>query len=282
MKIASAVVLYNPDREVVENIKSYLSFSNAVYVVDNSTKSLISQINDFIVSNSKIKYINMNGNSGIAKALKEVSDLAINDGFDYLLTMDQDSKFPTEDYHFVEDYLKKDNKKIGIISVNSQSTDNENKEEVVEKEWVITSGSFLNLEAYKNTTGFDEDLFIDLVDNDICFKLTQKGYLIMQFENIYLDHKLGTQHSVFKIFGKKRLEMDCHAPIRYYYIYRNLGYLSKKYPSEYYKKECEKYNLFKTIIKILLMEKQKMKILKMIRKGRKDAKKGILGKYKED
>lgn len=280
MKIASTVIVYNPDIDVIANINTYLPFSDIVYVMDNSTIDLTDEIKSFFDKTSKIKYVSMNGNKGIAKALKDASDLAISDGFDYLLTMDQDSKFPTNDYPIINKYLENSDSDIGILSVNFLKTGGKDKEKIIEQEWVITSGSFLCLEAYKTTKGFDEDLFIDLVDNDICYKLTKNGYKIMQFENIFLDHKLGTRHVEFKLFGKKRLDMDCHSPIRYYYIYRNLNYLSKKYPSQFYKKELKKYNLFKMSIRILLMENKKMQVFKMIRKGKKDAKKGILGKYK--
>ena len=92
-KIAAVVILYNPELSILENIKSYIDQVEKLYVVDNSeasNESLIQEIKSF----SKIEYIPNKYNIGIAAALNIGARKAIEEGFDYLLTMDQDSETP--------------------------------------------------------------------------------------------------------------------------------------------------------------------------------------------
>ena len=38
MKLAGLVVLYNPSKQIIENLNNYLQFVNKLYVIDNSEK----------------------------------------------------------------------------------------------------------------------------------------------------------------------------------------------------------------------------------------------------
>ena len=73
-----------------------------------------------------------------------------------------------------------------------------------------------------------EELFIEVVDTELCYQLNQRGYQIKFFPNISLIHQVGDVHKEFRIFGKKIMSLNTHSPIRYYYVYRNLKYLSDK------------------------------------------------------
>lgn len=55
------------------------------------------------------------------------------------------------------------------------------------------------MEAYKKIKGFNNELFIDTVDTDFCYRLLLNGYRIIQLKNIYLDHQLGniTERKLF-------------------------------------------------------------------------------------
>ena len=81
MIIDGVVVLYNPDKEVVENIKSYQSFLSKLFVIDNSTsynEEVITKLKEY----PNVIYKSLDGNKGIAKALKEGLELSIKDKVD--------------------------------------------------------------------------------------------------------------------------------------------------------------------------------------------------------
>lgn len=91
-KYAGVVVLYQPKDNVWDNIQSYLEEIDLLYVMDNSL-DVNSIVVEKIKQNEKCSYFSMNGNKGLAVALNEGCHLAKKDGYDYILTMDQDSVF---------------------------------------------------------------------------------------------------------------------------------------------------------------------------------------------
>lgn len=282
MKFAGAVVLYNPEQEVLDNMQTYLPFLDVLYVIDNSTKEY-----DFLENIQKIKkvkYISLNGNQGIAKALKVATETAINDGYDFLLSMDQDSKFPTKDFQYVKDYLENnDVSNLGVIAINYSGSpikcEVDDKFKIIEVNDVITSGAFVNLNNYKKIDGYNENLFIDYVDNDLCYQFKINKFRVELFPNIFLNHKLGNiQHVKFLWYDK---DIVMHSPLRYYYMYRNFNYLRKFRNKDYVDLlNSKKKDIgIKYIFRRFLFEKPHFKILKMIRQGIHDGKRGILGPY---
>ena len=91
MKLASVVVFYNPSDDNINNINAYKNIVDRVYVVDNSDDDIVRLKDDKV-----IKYIKLGQNLGIAKALNVGAEHAIADGYEWLLTMDQDSKITKE------------------------------------------------------------------------------------------------------------------------------------------------------------------------------------------
>ena len=90
-KIAGCVILYNPDVNVIENVASYIHCLDVLYVVNNQGGDKIAEELSQIYK-GKIIYIMYQDNKGIAYSLNEVLRLA-EDNYDFLLTMDQDSRF---------------------------------------------------------------------------------------------------------------------------------------------------------------------------------------------
>ncbi|MBR1926030.1 MAG: hypothetical protein IJ837_04200 [Clostridia bacterium] len=284
MKIAGTVVLYNPREEIIENISTYLPFLDKLYVMDNSTQDV--PFIKKIIKTPKIKYVSMHGNKGIAKALKDATDLAAEEGYDFLLSMDQDSKFPTKNFNIVEKILNQlDINKVGLIGLNYSASkirgNNKGEDHLQEYPFIITSGAFLNLKAYQNIDGYNANLFMDLVDYDVSVQLCIKDYKNYIMPNLFIEHNLGEVQTINLGFIKKK--RSSHSPIRYYYMYRNFYYLFKNGSKEYKKfiKEIRKDYSFINAIKQSILEKQHIKTWKMIRCGIRDGKNNKLGEYIE-
>ena len=93
LKLAATVILYNPEDEIYINIESYINYVDILYIIDNSThhnNNLVKRLNKNFTN---IKYINNNANLGIATALNIGCKEALDEKFNWILTMDQDSKF---------------------------------------------------------------------------------------------------------------------------------------------------------------------------------------------
>jgi len=115
----------------------------------------------------------------------------------------------------------------------------------------------------------------------LCYQYKVNGFEIRLFPNIILNHKLGNILHVKFLWYEK--DIVVHSALRYYYMYRNFHYLLNHRSSEYVKLLNTKSVDYsgKYIFRRFLFEKPHFKILKMIRKGIKHGKKGILGPYQE-
>src|SRR4051812_48011138 len=94
MKIAAVVILYQPSADAISNIESYYDSVDKIFVFDNTESG--SGIQESLMSLSKIKLFHDSINAGIPKRLNQASRRAIEEGFEWLLTMDQDTSFPPE------------------------------------------------------------------------------------------------------------------------------------------------------------------------------------------
>lgn len=276
MNIAAVIVFYNPSDNNIKHIKTYKKIIDKFYIIDNSDDEIVR-----IKSDSKIKYIKYKENKGIAYALNDAATRAYEDGYKWLLTLDQDSLITKENIEGMLEYLIKHqkDKKIGLVSpyqdvgMNDMPPKKE-AEDIIE---IMTSGNIINLEVYKKIGGFKDWLFIDCVDTDYCMNLHKNGYKVIRLNRIVMKHNLGDR-TFHKLFGKI---YDCsnHSPIRRYYIIRNNLYIRDMY-NDLFPEYCEKLIRIQKgqIKRIIVFEKNKLQKLKMSLKGYRDYKKGIKGK----
>lgn len=274
IKLSGVVVWYNPTKEDIENIYSYLDNIDKLYIIDNSKTEHTIEFN-----NPKIEYIFNGENKGIAEALNIAAKKSILSGYKWLLTMDQDSKMNNDIFKaFNETAQQFDVKTIGIISPwhNTKIIEEKPAKRYSKPLEVMTSGNFVNLDILQKTGYFDEKLFIDGVDIEYGLRLNSLGYSIIQMNNVAMEHNLGNiQYHTF--LGKKFMCTN-HNYIRQYYMARNYRYIRdcyiKKYP-EY----CMRLVKIKgTIFKIVMYESDKCRKIKYIIKGINDYKRKNYGK----
>ena len=277
MKTACCVVLYNPDESVVSNIRTYAPEVGEVIAVDNSDEPAEEVLQDIRGIGENISIISMHGNKGIAAALNTGLNEASKRGYEYLLTMDDDSYFTGDT---LKEYLIRAQKLFSedrkVIQVGIHNSGDKDDDLVVNNErpdWLITSGSIMNVESSLAIGGFLEKLFIDEVDREFCYRASDMGYCMRRVLDLTMQHNLGAPIKG-KILGKSYEAMG-HSKIRKYYIFRNCTYVMKQYPRV--RSEYRKY-LLKMQIKTLLAEDNKLEKLKYMRMGKKDAVRGKFGK----
>jgi len=285
MKIAAIVILYHPNETLIANIMSYYDYVDQIYAYDNTDSGSGTPIKAALSNLPKVKLVQDFKNEGIAKRLNAGCIDALEKGFDWILTMDQDSGFTdqTLDY-FISCFKTYPNKekvamfgtehgRAGIPSLPSCDAE--------ETDSLITSGMLLNLQLYKAIGPFDEALFIDSVDHDYCIRTQLAGYSIIRFNNIYMAHEIGTEmrrssiKTLFLIKKKKAL----HSALRCYYMYRNMLYLEKKFQGKESKllKLVHK-SVMEGVMKSLYYGRDSIKLIKYILKAKRDFKKNKMGK----
>lgn len=271
LKIAGVVVLYYPDKEVPRRIESYLGQLARLYVIDNTE---VSADSSGFFDQSKISYIHDGDNKGIAERLNQAVELSLVEGFEWMLTMDQDSFFDHENIatylNCISNFELSDN--VGIFGIEFENKTETNCNcESIETDQLITSGSILNLRACKKVGKFDEALFIDEVDLEFCYKLICRNFKVVKFKNISLNHQLGHIYYGRSLKSLKKTPRTLHSPLRIYYMVRNYLYVKKKYAGKF--KESDKTRrsaLLNRLKNNLLYGKNPVAVMRYIIKGISD------------
>nr|WP_185716487.1 glycosyltransferase family 2 protein [Burkholderia anthina] len=86
----------------------------------------------------------------------------------------------------------------------------------IEVDFLITSGSCVNLDVWRDIGPMDDALFIDFVDLEWCVRARSKGYSVLGAPALRLTHELGGEP--VKVFGRS---YPGHGPVRHYYLFRN-------------------------------------------------------------
>ncbi|MBP3742144.1 MAG: glycosyltransferase family 2 protein [Treponema sp.] len=238
MKIASIIVSYNPDEEnftkVVNSLIDQLDF---VLIIDNGSQNLA-----FIQSFSRfsnLKVLALNKNFGIAKATNEGFNEIIDKNYDFCLLSDQDTIYPMDYIDIFRNYVCNNSiKDVAVFApVFYDILSSEFKPVYVVKNHrvkkisvpkcpsyvfqAIASGLIIDLKKIQEIGEMNEDLFIDYVDFEWCWRVNKAGFKILCLPQLKIQHHLG-DGSVS--VGKKKISE--HSSIRYYYITRNTFYLS--------------------------------------------------------
>lgn len=278
LKIAGVVTLFYPDSTHFKNIENYLDIVDKLYVIDNTPNK---SHKECLKKSKKIEYYTFH-NIGVAKALNMGASLARKNGFEWLLTMDQD----TEIKNFILKEMLKvikslDDTNIGIVTPwhKTKLKEEKPKEKIDYPQDVMTSGNLLNLDIWKKIGGFNEDFFIDGIDIEYGLRLKKYGYKIMRLNDLEMEHDLG---DIFYVKGKLCTN---HSGLRRYYMNRNYHYIYDMYKDTDLAFCKFLISNYKTMLKVILFEKHKFSkvygfILGYIhyKKGKKGKLEKFLGK----
>lgn len=274
MNICAGIVLYNPDmNRLKENIEAILPQVDSVVLVDNGSHNL-DDVTAYVESlGDRIHIVTQGENKGIATALNQVLRYSREKDCQWVLTLDQDSVCPDniireyERYTYLEDVAMIASR---VVDRNANKQEDVSEEELQYLDRCITSATLNRVSALLEVGGFDERLFIDFVDYDMCTRLKLKGYKIARHNGVKLLHEIGKSKDV-KFLGRSFVVYN-HSPMRRYYYTRNVLYYIKKYKEHIdYKRERNDF-LVRTML-VLIYEKNKWKNLKSIIKGARDYKK---------
>jgi rhamnosyltransferase len=281
-KVAIILTVYNPDvNELAVNLQSYEGQAHVVVLTDNSDIKLIQEQVKALSEQFLNLHINqLFENMGIARAQNLGVEVAKELGCTFFIEMDQDSKLQE---NYVSSLLQRFDQLdggreivggVGPVAIKKDTNDvyhGRNKAVgCIAVEYTLSSGFLIPLYAVERVGKKNEDLFIDYVDWDWCWRSRATGLGVFIDTSLEIAHMLGDGHK--KILGFK---IGVPSPIRHYYQYRNFLYLlRKKYVPVRWKL---KYLLF-VVLKFFafsLFFDQKRKRLKFIFKGVKD---GVFGR----
>lgn len=272
--VFAGIVTYNPDIDRLrQNIEAINRQVDKVVIVDNNSKNIELIIN-LVDKYCNASIIRNDSNLGIAKALNQIMEVASKNNAEWVLTLDQDSVVSNG---LVEEYWKYVNvENVGMLTciIKDRNTDGYkvgvSGEKYSEVERCFTSGCFTKVEAWRKVGGFDEKMFIDYVDYDLCLSIREAGYIIIRVNIEGLLHELGNSKDV-RFLGRNWVVSN-HSSFRKYYIVRNRLYYIKKHANSL-NTLLEMRHLLGFITLTMFREPNKLNNLKAILKGLRDYKK---------
>ncbi len=260
LKIYTVLVAYNSTKQDLSPAVNELLRQTSFLVICNNSKV------DLIYHHPRIRVLNFGDNLGIARAQTLGMTWAYEDGADFVLQMDQDS-LPDPDMVKLlhESYLAllSANYNVGLIGprdydrytkkLHSTSSNpascQKGKlvpefEEIVFVDSALSSGSLIPKKSFQAIGGMLDELFIDVVDFEYCWRLQANGFLIVRNNKARLAHRFGEgRKSILGIF-----DVPVSSPIRHYYQFRNVLYLFNR---SYVPTNWKVRSVFKMIKRIL-------------------------------
>ena len=143
-----------------------------------------------------VKLVKNEKNNGGAVTLHDGICYAQENGYRYVLTLDQDSILQDGAVNEFKKIFAMD-EKIALCGANVNGT-----MKCLHGNALITSGTMADVEKVLGCGNYDRKLFIDLVDYDICSKVLRGGYKLTLCQNVKLIHNFGEQQKR-KCFGRK-------------------------------------------------------------------------------
>ncbi|MBW8295555.1 hypothetical protein [Sphingopyxis sp.] len=231
MRLFSVVVLYHPDQEVLDFVKSYASDQNPTVVVWNECAEGDA---GKLSSAAGVALHAMPSNVGLASALNIGIADAFTRGADRVMLLDQDSRPGLDIARWLSEIADdaarddvhpaligptlNDEKAGGVVNFADASVG-----EYQNVQRLATSGSLIDRSAYEAVGPMWEDLFIDCIDHEWCYRARDKGLAILQATTVTMNHNMGDAGINF--LG--RYKPIHRSPVRHYYIVRNTLWLAR-------------------------------------------------------
>lgn len=267
LKILAVIVTYNPEighlKLFLETLSKQIDF---VLVYDNNSQNF----RDFASTQfpQNVIFHSSPVNKGLPTHYNAAIQYGLENGFDYLLILDQDSTF---DENFLDEYRKhldKDFLCLVPFLVHNNSdyeksypTKTKNTCDYVKRS--INSGTLIDLHKLPNDIRFDEDLFIDCVDFDFFGKIRKFVLKVLRVNSAKLRISLGNINRTGPFF------LYNYSPFRLEKQTRDRVIFLRKHPISVFSLWLFLFTLF-CDAKAILFEKERLRKIKAIAKGFKE------------
>ena len=285
-RVCAVVITFHPQPDTLMNLATLRPQVEGLVVVDNgSGAEAIASLR--AASQALIFTLIENGqNLGIATGLNIGVQWAKSHGYDFVGLFDQDSTvtdgFMEKMVSMYQAHSRRDSIALIGAGYKHRVTGECPAPRFLARDGgpieVMTSGTFMPTRIFDACGYFEDDLFIDLVDYEYCFRVRRAGYIALCCHEALLLHAAGSPARV-KLLGKTILTFSNHGAGRWYYITRNsfllLGIYGKQFPQWAI---ATVFQLFiKAPMKILLVKGNRLKKICNMILGAMDGLRGRTG-----
>ena len=285
--VAAVVVIFNPDDRFKKLLLSVIEQVDKIWIINNQPNFDVDKFitNGQVECEDKTTVIENKRNIGLSAAQNQGIKLALADGLDWVLLLDQDSilnkSFVKNMLHAARIYYNEDH--IGFLTPRHESDDGSPSVPTYSKGLFLkpkryhmnlteiddsllfgmASGSFIPKKRFKEIGLMREDFWIDYIDYEFSFRVRKQGYKILGVGGARLNHRLGITQQ-FKVLGKA-FSYQVHPAFRRYTIYRNRVKVIREYSMLFPDFLIfEILSIAKDLLKLVLLEDQKFTKLRSI------------------
>jgi rhamnosyltransferase len=221
MHTIACIVTYEPDIDVLaENVRAVIAQVDGLIVVDNGSSN-VEAIATALPEDVDLR--RLPDNLGLSRAMNIAVQQADDRGAGSVLLLDQDSVVTPQLVPILRGVLARhDDLALVGPDIQDRNIGESSEGEGVGTERVnacITSGSLMRVGDWRAIGGWDERLFIDFVDFDLCLRLRSAGRGIAIEHGVILHHAIGqarrVRAGVAWGHGAARLEHMATDVIRY-------------------------------------------------------------------
>lgn len=282
-RVVATIPVFRAPSDLPARVAALREQVEAVVLVDDGSGSLPSTAFDL----PGVEQIALETNSGIAHALNVAIQRARELGATHVLTLDQDSTVPSGYVARLMDVLRSrvatGRPSAGAVPMAAggsavlRDTDDAPFDP-------IQSGQIIPVSVLDAVGPFSEELFIDAVDSDFWLRADALGYSFAVVDGAEIEHGLGELQPI-RIFGRqlvlagKPRHVLYHSPFRTYYMVRNSIVLHRRY-SRHRPRWMRRRNrkMLEMVAGCILLSTDRRSQLRAVRAGRRDARRGVLGK----
>ena len=240
-QILAVVVCFHPEPSSLQSLSLKLQQEGVPVIwINNGPPGSL----DAAQTQDVAHIIELQQNLGVATALNRGFEWALQNGFDAVISFDQDSRPAVGmvgqlQSAWLKTILQTPNlAAIGPATVDHQSGQDmftfapynwtrhrflpsQNKTYVVDH--LITSGCLTPCAVWQDVGPMTDSLFIDWVDNEWCARARLKGYQLLMDGGTKMTHSIG---EVSRPLLWRRFHL--HTPLRHYYLLRNALLIAKQ------------------------------------------------------
>lgn len=285
VKIVALVTVYNPDKNVVENLQILSRQVEQVILCDNSMNDNAQMLGGVTKSIYTTQHKNLGLTGAFNSILKDPAYGWKDD--DLIIFFDQDSQIGEGYIQALQDEYRKIETLIpnlGCLGPVFYNTSNGRTErprqkknitdETYEVSNTITSSLMMRYGNLKRIDFWNEKVFLDLADWDLCWRMQKAGMVCCMTEKVVLHHSVGN--------GEKKvgpIKLRVGQPFREYYQTRDALYLlQENYVPLKMRLRLIANVTIRPVVHYLMLDDKKSR-MKFIRRGINDYKKGVYGEY---
>lgn len=271
VRVIASLVSYFPDIDALEScLLGLVGAGLTVLVFDNTDCPQVSDSLRQFLAALDIECLASGENLGLGAAHNRVAHEAFSRGADYLLMLDQDTILSADAIAtLVSSAERLRDMGVPFAAIGPRtSLPSKIVGPPMAVETIITSGSLVPIAAWLQVGALREDLFIDHVDHEWCFRARFFGLAVFEAPEVSIKHQLGSR-SLRCWFLKRTIIV--HPANRYYFRFRNLSVLTMEGALPFRFALCSGVKLVGTAAVAGWMQGQWLGILRFSLLGLRDA-----------